>query len=61
MISSWQVLPSSSAIVLLALAFVLSSCATVTGPQITSAEERQAQGILKAEAAAYQKAQKKNQ
>jgi len=60
MISSWQVLPSSSAIVLLALAFVLSSCATVTGPQITSAEERQAQqGIVKAEAAAYQKAQEK--
>jgi predicted Zn-dependent protease len=42
---------------LLALAFVLSSCATVTGPRISSEEERQAQAILKAEAAAYQKAQ----
>jgi hypothetical protein len=36
---------------LLPLAFVLSSCATVTGPQITSEEETQAQDALKAEAA----------
>jgi predicted Zn-dependent protease len=50
---------SAKKIALLALTFVLSSCAAVTGPQITSEEERQAQGILKADAAAYQKAQEK--
>lgn len=32
MISPWQVPPTSTAIVLLAVAFVISSCATVTGP-----------------------------
>jgi predicted Zn-dependent protease len=45
--------------VVLVLSFALSACATVTGPEITSAEEQQAQALLHAEAEAFQKAQQK--
>jgi predicted Zn-dependent protease len=43
----------------IAVLFLLSACATATGPRITSEEERQAQIALQAEAAAFQKAQQK--
>jgi predicted Zn-dependent protease len=45
--------------VILALSFALSGCATVTGPAITSEEEKQVQILLRAEAEAFQKAQQK--
>jgi predicted Zn-dependent protease len=45
--------------VVLALSFALSACATVTGPEITSEEEKQARLLLHAEAAAFQRAQQK--
>lgn len=43
-------------VVIIALFFFLSACAT-TGPQITSEEERRAQAVLMAEAQAWQKKQ----
>jgi predicted Zn-dependent protease len=43
----------------LALSFALSGCATVTGPEITSEEEKQARVLLHAEAEAFQKSQQK--
>lgn len=43
--------------VAMVLSFLLSACATATGPHITSEEERQAQSVLQAEATAFQKAQ----
>jgi len=46
-------------VAVLALSFALSACATVTGPEITSEEERQARALLRAEAEAFQKAQQK--
>ncbi|HEY7556274.1 MAG TPA: M48 family metalloprotease [Candidatus Binatia bacterium] len=41
----------------LAVSFALSACATVTGPEITSEEEKQARLLLHAEAEAFQKGQ----
>ena len=49
----------SDAPLFVVLFLLLSACATVTGPRITSEEERRAQIILKAEAEAFQKAQQK--
>lgn len=45
--------------VVLGLSLALSACATVTGPEITSEEEKQARTLLHAEAEAFQKAQQK--
>lgn len=45
--------------VLFAFLFGLSGCATLTGAEITSEEEKQARVLLRAEAEAFQRAQQK--
>jgi len=57
----WRAQASSPVIawLLLALSLALSGCATVSGPEISSEEEKQARILLRGEAEAFQRAQQK--
>ena len=58
----WQVKFSTLTIawLLVGISFALFSCATITGPPITSEEENHARLVLLAEAEVFQRAQQKN-